>query len=144
MKGKIIAITLVTLAVVMGAGMWWFQTRAWYDPAPARDQVDVAGVAVAITDFQGLVSEMSPLKLRSCFRVSGAPDAPTAPEPTPLIGPDWFECFDAAQIQRDLDAGAATAYLAAADEPKGFDRIVAVYPDGRAFEWRQVNETYAN
>ena len=135
---------LILVAAIMGAALWWFQTRAWYEAAPARDAVLVAGASVAITGFQGLRSDVSPLKLRSCFQVAGPPDAPQAPAPTPLIAPDWFDCFDAAALQRDLDAGEAAAYLAATDEPKGFDRLIAVYPDGRAFEWRQVNKTFAN
>ena len=49
----------------------------------------------------------------------------------------------ALSIERPLlvtDPGiAALPLLAESNEPYGFDRIVAYYPDGRAFQWRQIN-----
>ena len=65
--------------------------------------------------------------------------APEAPDAEPLVAPGWFDCFDAEAIAKDLDAGAARAILAEFNEPYGFDRIIAAYPDGRAFQWRQIN-----
>ena len=60
-------------------------------------------------------------------------------EADPLVAPGWFECFDAERIAQDLGAGRARAILAEFNEPYGFDRIVASYPDGRAYQWRQIN-----
>ena len=37
----------------------------------------------------------------------------------------------------------ATAHLAAEDNPSGFDLIVATYPDGRGYMWRQLNDRFA-
>ncbi len=49
--------------------------------------------------------------------------------PTPGRAPDSFGCFDAGAIGDALETGE--------------DRVVAVFPDGRAFAWTQLNETYA-
>jgi len=55
------------------------------------------------------------------------------------VAPRWFDCFDAGEIGRALEEGRAVAYLGASNDPYGVDRIVAVYPDGRAFAWTQLN-----
>jgi hypothetical protein len=34
------------------------------------------------------------------------------------------------------------AFLSQADISKGVDRVVAVFADGRAFAWHQLNDTY--
>ena len=39
-----------------------------------------------------------------------------------------------------LASGAALAYAVARDQPKGFDTMIAVYPDGRAYGWQQFND----
>ena len=62
--------------------------------------------------------------------------------PTPLIAPGWFDCFDAMQIGAELEAGAAMAFLSEPDIHPGVDRVVAVFPDGRAFAWHQLNESH--
>ena len=59
---------------------------------------------------------------------------------TPLNGPGWFECFNAASIGKDLETGAAVAFLSEHDIHPGVDRVVAIYPDGRAFAWQQLND----
>ena len=41
-----------------------------------------------------------------------------------------------------MDSGAANAYMAAIEDMDGMDRVVAVYPDGRAYMWRQLNDKY--
>ncbi|HEU0222012.1 MAG TPA: DUF6446 family protein, partial [Paracoccaceae bacterium] len=68
--------------------------------------------------------------------------APRAEDATPLSAPSWFGCFDHAQLTRDLAAGRAVAYRAGTDVPKDFERIIAVYPDGRAYMWRQLQKEF--
>ena len=53
----------------------------------------------------------------------------------------WATCYDADPFGSDLEAGAATALLGRRDITRGVDRVVAIYPDGRAFAWHQVNGT---
>jgi hypothetical protein len=138
MNGRIIAGGLVLFSLIFGAALWWFQTRGFYEPVEGVTEVIVAGVAVPVSDYRGIDAETSPLKLRSCFTAT-ALTGPEAPEATPLIAPEWFDCFDAGAITRDLASGEATAILAEFNTPYGFDRMIAAYPDGRAFEWRQIN-----
>ena len=59
---------------------------------------------------------------------------------TPLQAPGWFDCFDAATLTEDLESGAAIAFLSQPHVSYGVDRIVAVYGDGRAYAWHQINE----
>ena len=100
--------------------------------------ITIDGVAVPVANYRGIDADTSPLKMRACFEADGLA-GPAAEAPTPLTTPGWFDCFDADGIARDLASGAATAILAATNEPYGFDRIVAAYADGRAFQWRQIN-----
>lgn len=138
MNGRIIAGGLVLFSLIFGAALWWFQTRGFYEPVEGVTEITVAGVPVAVTDYRGIDATSSPLKLRSCF--TAAPlTGPEAPEASPLIAPGWFDCFDAGAITDDLTDGEATAILAEFNTPYGFDRMIAAYPDGRAFEWRQIN-----
>lgn len=138
MNGRYLAGGLVAFALLFGAVLWWFQTRGHYVTVEGVQSVTVAGETIPVAHYEGIDAASSPLKLRGCFRAEGL-DGPEAPEAEPLVAPGWFGCFDAERITQDLAAGRARAILAAFNEPWGFDRIVASYPDGRAFEWRQIN-----
>jgi hypothetical protein len=141
-NGTVLALGFALVAVLFGAGLWYAQVHAFYERVRGLEAVTVAGAAVAVTGYDGLDGASSPLKLRGCFRLdlSDLPDAPTALNPTPLVAPGWFGCFDAQALDAALRAGEARAVVAAAGEPAGFDRIVAVFPDGRAYQWRQIAE----
>ena len=43
------------------------------------------------------------------------------------------------QIGADLSEGLATAYMGTANLQYGIDRVIAVYPDGRAYLWHEIN-----
>lgn len=139
MNGRFLVGGLVLFALLFGAALWWFQTRGYYETVTGVASVTIAGVPVPVTDYEGIDASTSPLKMRGCFR-AGAIDGPDAPEPEPLVAPGWFSCFDAEQIEADINSGAARAVLAEFNQPYGFDRIVAAYPDGRAFQWRRINK----
>ena len=62
------------------------------------------------------------------------------PDATPLVAPFWFRCFDAGRLTADLATGAAAAYAVARDAPPGFDLMLAAYPDGRGYLWRQLGD----
>lgn len=138
MSGRVLAGGLVLFALIFGAALWWFQTRGYYSNIEGVETVTIDGVAVPVANYRGIDADTSPLKMRACFEAEGLA-GPAAEAPTPLTTPGWFDCFDADGIARDLASGAATAILAATNEPYGFDRIVAAYADGRAFQWRQIN-----
>jgi catechol 2,3-dioxygenase-like lactoylglutathione lyase family enzyme len=144
MNGRAIGIGLLAFSAVFGAGLWYAQTRAFYDRVDGLTEIGTAAGPVPVTGYAGLDSVSSPLKLRGCFRADPAAFAAFKPatDATPLVAPGWFDCFDAGALTADLASGAATAVALAVDDPKGFDRIAAIYPDGRGFLWRQLNATY--
>lgn len=140
-RGKWLVGGLLGFALIFGAGLWYAQVHAWYDRVEGLGFVTIDGRAVPVIAYRGLDGDSSPLKLRGCFTVDPATvDGPEAPDPVPLSTPGWFDCFDPAAISAAIRAGEARAVLAAADEPRGFDRIVAIFPDGRAYQWRQLRQ----
>lgn len=139
MSGRLLMSGLIVFALLFGAALWWFQTRGWYQEVTALETVTIDGAAVPVAGYRGIDAESSPLKLRGCFLAEDVAGSP-AKAPEPLVAPGWFDCFDAEAIAADLASGAARAVEAARNEPYGFDRIVAAYPDGRAFLWRQIND----
>ncbi|MEM7057646.1 MAG: DUF6446 family protein [Pseudomonadota bacterium] len=145
MNGRVLMAASLAVLAVFGIALWWFQTRAFYEEF-AVDAIRVGDVEVPVTDFQGIDAKTSPIKLRACMKV--APEdfdnAEPAPNATPLVAQSWFNCFNAKALSRALEAADAKAYLAAADEFDGTLRIIAVYPDGRAYMWRQLTEEFAN
>ena len=57
----------------------------------------------------------------------------------PLNAPSWFGCFDAAAIGTALEKGEALAFLSQSAIAPKVDRVVAVFPDGRAYAWHQLS-----
>ena len=62
----------------------------------------------------------------------------------PLTAPGWFDCFDAAAIGAALEKGEAIAFLSESEIHPGVDRVVAVFPDGRAYAWHQLNASLSD
>ena len=155
MNGKIVGSFIVVTALVFGAVVYYTQVYAFYDEIAAEEAgVSLVNVATGmpepllIDDFQGIDGSSSPIRYRACFttRMSVAALTETYEvyeDPTPLTAPGWFDCFDAEAIGAALEAGEAFAFLAAKNIHDGVDRVVAVFPDGRAFAWNQLNEKYA-
>jgi hypothetical protein len=142
--GKILAALLVACTVAAGVGVWYLQVYAFYDELEPQIGYQVAhpdGTArLSIADFRGIDSDSSPLRYRACFAVTGAlPDLIDYGTATPLIAPGWFDCFDAPAIGADLESGVARAVLVESHVPYGIDRVMALYPDGRAYVWPQFN-----
>ena len=144
MNGKILMGGLVAFTVIFGAALFYFQVYAFYDRVEGLTSLTVQDREIAVQGYEGIDAETSGLKLRGCFTTDPAAYAGLSgvSKPTPLSPPFWFDCFDQEQLQQDIDAGLATVYLAAENEKDGIDRVVAVYPDGRAYQWRQLNEKY--
>ncbi|MEC9433963.1 MAG: DUF6446 family protein [Pseudomonadota bacterium] len=145
MRVRGLILVFVAFCIAFGAALWWFQTRAFYVREDGVTEIEVQGSVLPVADYQGIDADTSPLKLRACFRIADgvAPDAlqhvPATDEATPLVAPDWFECFDAAEIEAGIEAGPIRAVIAEKDAPWGFDRMVAAGPDGRGWMWRQIN-----
>jgi hypothetical protein len=144
--GRFLAGATVAVALIGGVAMWWLQTRAFYVTVDEPEMTVVpagggAAVPLTVSDFRGIDSRSSPIRYRSCFQVdTGAlAAAEGAPDAVPLTAPGWFDCFDAVEIGTALEAGRASAVLSRGNEPYGIDRVIAVFPDGRAYAWTQIN-----
>ena len=144
--GRFLAGAILVVALVAGAAMWWLQTRAFYVTLDRAAMTVVplgaeAARPIPVEDFRGIDSDSSPIRYRACFQVDTAivDDAAPAPDAVPLTAPGWFDCFDAVEIGEAIEAGEATAILSRSNDPYGIDRIIAVFPDGRAYAWTQIN-----
>lgn len=157
MNGKLVAGFIVVTALLAGAAIWYLQEYAFYrvvEPASAEAVIRLTDLAGGVEPMlaegvEAIDADSSPLRFRGCFHTPLSlalltETYQTYPAATPLNGPSWFTCFDAARIGADLESGAALAFLSEKDIHPGIDRVVAVYPDGRAFAWQQLNETAEN
>lgn len=146
MSGRVLVSLFIGFVALFGIALYYFQTYAFYEQTSDAEVLQVAGEPVSISGYQGIDASTSPLKLRGCFTAEpGAFDAAEpAPGEVPLTAPAWFECFDTAGLTEDLASGAALAYRIQTDEPKGFDLMVAVYPDGRGYLWRQLGSEFSD
>ncbi|GEM_PF-608633 len=61
------------------------------------------------------------------------------PGAEPKVAHGWFACFDAHTIAAALARGEALAFLSHSNIAADVDRVVAVFPDGRAYAWHQLN-----
>ena len=155
--GKILAMFTVLSAVAAGAGIYYTQVYAYYD------EVRVAEDPAAIMRMTSLVSEQpetiladniraikkdaSPLGFRACFETTMSLPMMTETyvmldDAVPLHGPGWFDCFDAVEIGTALERGEALAFLGEKNISDGVDRVIAVFGDGRAYVWHQLNDKY--
>lgn len=154
MSGKIIVTVMVATAAIFGIGMYYTQVYAFYEELGA-DAVDLRLTSIATgqpetiaaAGVQAIDANSSPLRFRACFTAGQSREAlseafVTYEDPTPLTGPGWFECYDAVTVGEALESDDATAYLAQADIRDGVDRVIAVFDDGRAYAWHQLNEKY--
>ncbi|MFA7433858.1 MAG: DUF6446 family protein [Gemmobacter sp.] len=148
MTGKIVVLLLAAAAVIAGVAMYWLQVHAFYDRLPADTPLHVATDAgpraLSLAGFEGIDATSSPLRFRACARLAEPAeldDALPATRPDPLVAPGWFDCFDAAAIGAALIRGEARGYLSRHEIARGVDRVIAVYPDGRAYAWHQLNGT---
>ncbi|MFE3837855.1 DUF6446 family protein [Pseudogemmobacter sonorensis] len=150
--GKIAAGALVLTGVIAGALVYWLQVHAFYERVefPPGEGIGLVPLGaerpepVIFDDLSAIDADSSPLRFRACFTLPL--DLATLSEtyvlyeaPTPLNGPGWFSCYDAAGIGAALDRGQALAFLSEHRPGYGIDRVVAVMADGRAFAWHQMN-----
>ncbi len=146
MRGRTLVLGFLVFVAVFVAGLVWTQFFAYYERQRGVGALTIAGETVPVADYDGVEATSSPLKLRGCLVIDPATVArlapPPAPRATPLNPPFWFRCFDAGRLTADLASGAAQAYDIGHDLPEGFDLVLAVYPDGRGYVWRQLNERF--
>lgn len=149
-SGRWLVLTILLVTALFAGAQWWFQTRAYYTPIDSARIVvtTLTGEVISLDPqgFQGIDAETSPLRFRACFTLDAAGlgnagRGAAYEDPTPLIAPGWFECFDAAAIGAALEDGTARAVLSEREVQDGVDRVLALFPDGRVYGWHQLNGT---
>lgn len=152
MNGKLVAGFIVIFALATGAMIYWLQEYAFYTEASFQpgSEIDLTLLEtgqpepILADNVQGIDATSSPLRFRACFHTPMSQAMLTETykvyeSPTPLNGPSWFDCFDAAAIGAALQSGEAIAFLSQANIAPSIDRVVAVFPDGRAYAWHQLS-----
>ncbi len=144
MNGKRFIFLFLGGVVIFTVALFYFQNYAYYYALDIKRNIEFGDKMYQISNYQGIDSKSSGLKLRECFIVDSlnAIELPNYEKPTPLIAPFWFKCFNAEKITKDLEHGKASSYLFKKDEFDGIDNVIAVYPDGKSFRWRQLNTKY--
>lgn len=148
-SGRWIVLAILGITAVFAGAQWWFQTRAYYEPVALEalpvTLADGETITLQPVGAEAIDADTSPLRFRACLDVGPdiaarlAAGGVPAEDPTPLIAPDWFGCFDAEAIGAALEAGAAQAIVSQTEVRPGADRIMAVYPDGQVYVWHQWN-----
>ena len=151
MNGKLVAGFIVLTALLAGGAIYYLQEYAYYIPASFTPGAEIELTALAsglpeaipVKDLSGIDATSSPLRFRACFTTEV--DQSTLTEgfklydnAVPLIAPGWFTCFDAAKIGAALESGEAIAFLGQSDVAPDVDQVVAVFPDGHGYAWRQL------
>lgn len=155
MLGRIIVGFIVLSALIGGGFVWYTAEVAYYEPVAFQRGAEIRLVpiaggepeAIVVSNVTGIDAESSPIKFRACFTTPLTLATLTEtyrdyPAAEPLIAPSSFDCFDAEAIGKALESGEALAFLSEPDVHPGVDRVVAVFPDGRAFAWNQLNAEY--
>ena len=150
--GKVLATVIVVSAIAAGFLMYYLQVYGFYQevtPSGVED-VQLTSVATGVSEpilfenFRAIDSESSPLRYRACFTTPMSEAMLTETyvvydDPIPNVAPGWFDCFDAQAIGLALEENQAIAFLGTANITYGFDRVVAIFPDGRGYAWHQIN-----
>ncbi|KCV83281.1 signal transduction histidine kinase regulating citrate/malate metabolism [Actibacterium atlanticum] len=153
MSGKIIASLIVLISVLVGVGIYYQQIYAYYEPVSVdavHGEVKLTSLVSGLPEvipaesFEGIDAESSPLRYRACFSMPTSIATLTETyliheDPVPLIGPGWFDCFDAKSIGKALESGVAVGFMGQENITFGIDRVIAVFEDGRAYAWNQMN-----
>ena len=152
MNGKLVAGFIVIVALATGAAIYWLQEYAFYTPATFQPgaEIDLTLLETGLPEpiladgVEGIDADSSPLRFRACFHTPLTQAMLTETykmydKAVPLNAPSWFGCFDAARIGEALEKGEAIAFLSQANIAPQIDRVVAVFPDGRAYAWHQLS-----
>lgn len=152
MTGKIAAGAIVISALIAGIAIYWLQVYAFYEEVAFTPGAEITLTAIEsgqpevilAENVRGIDADSSPLRFRACFTTPLTQAMLTETYQAydgaePLVAPSWFDCFDAMEIGTALERGEALAFLSQSNVHADVDRVVAVFPDGRAYAWTQLN-----
>ena len=152
MSGKIVGLVIMISALLAGGALYYLQVYGFYEDVSA-EAVDVRLMPftsqtpqpILAENLKAIDAESSPIRFRACFTTPSS--LPMLTETyvgldnvTPRNAPEWFDCFDAAAIAAELNAGTALAFLGEKNVAYGVDRIVAITEDGRGYIWHELND----
>ena len=145
-SGHWVVIGIAAVTVIAGVAVFYLDGFYHYKRADGLDAIEIGGQSVTVRDYIGLDNPALPLRLRGCFTIEDPAAAIAAGELRqdiePFGAPFWFECWDAEQIATDLKSGRAKLILAETAGSGDFvtERLVAIYEDGRAYQWRRLRD----
>ena len=137
--GKAVVIALLLSCLAGGVGIWYAQTRAFWERVDGPVTLSLDGVPIGATGVDAIRSASSPLGFRACFTHAASFDPPARLDPAPTVAPGWFDCFDADAIAALVADGRATAATGVKNVAFGVDRVVALAEDGRGWAWHELN-----
>ncbi|WP_298921206.1 DUF6446 family protein [uncultured Roseobacter sp.] len=152
MSGKIVGIAIMISALIAGVSLYYLQVYGFYEEVSAETQeirlmslTSNAPVAILAEGIEAIDAESSPIRFRACFTTSSSLAMLTETyvgleNAIPRNAPEWFDCFDAAAIAAELQAGTALAFLGEKNVAFGVDRVVAITEDGRGYAWHELND----
>ena len=150
MTGKIAAIAILISALVAGALMYYLQVYGFYREVPDL-QVELVSLTsqepeeIAVRNLKAIDADSSPIRFRACFETDMSHAMATetyemTEQTDPRNAPGWFDCFDAAALGAEIEAGTALTFLGGKNVHYGVDRIVALTDDGRGYIWHELND----
>ncbi|MGB7240666.1 MAG: DUF6446 family protein [Sulfitobacter sp.] len=152
MNGKIVGGTILISAAIAGAALYYLQEFGFYrDASVDGAEVQLTSLTSGLPEpiltenFRAIDADSSPIRYRACFDTSASFGMLTetyvgVDDIVPRNAPGWFDCFDAAGIAAELDAGTALMFLGQKNIAFGVDRVVAISESGRGYVWHELNE----
>ncbi len=153
-SGKIFGIFIVVTSLIFAGALYYTQVYAYYEDVSETTELGMVNLTTGAHETMRVSSLVatdgtsSPIKFRACFTTPSSQAMLTETfeiyeNATPLTAPPWFDCFDAEMIGKAIERGEAIAFLDTKNIHDGVDRVIAVFADGRAYAWNQLNEKYA-
>jgi len=152
MNGKIVGGVILIAAAIAGITLYYLQVYGYYREVPAPAQgVELVSLnsnapePILTDNFRAIDADSSPIRYRACFDTTLSLAMLTetyviSDKIDPRNAPGWFDCFDAAAIGAELEAGTALTFLGQKNIHFGVDRIVAITSDGRGYIWHELND----
>jgi hypothetical protein len=99
---------------------------------------------IEVEGLKAVAASNDPTAFRGCFKSAlsyGFLTETYQNYETPKPVASSHSCFDADQLQADLNTGHALAFVGEPNIHPGIDRVVAIYDDGRAYAWHQKSKS---
>ncbi|MEE4188804.1 MAG: DUF6446 family protein [Roseobacter sp.] len=152
MSGKIVGLVILISSLIAGGALYYLQVYGFYEEVTAEvEEVRLMPLGggepqpIRAEAIVAIDAESSPIRFRACFTTPSSLAMLTETyqgldRAIPRNAPDWFDCFDAASIAAELQAGTALAFMGEKNVDFGVDRIVAITEDGRGYIWHELND----